>query len=168
VRIPLAIAIWVVMVGGLLLYMSRTEQHTTAGETTRPAARGEFTIQIVATCTLGPDPFTGLLDEPGKAPAVLVMLNGVEVLRFANLLASGKAVASGPLEGMIVGDNEFFVEANPIEGDLWKANAVRVRVLRDGETVIEKTFWTEVGVPLKETFPLSVQTAARKGDEHGR
>jgi hypothetical protein len=81
-------------------------------------------------------------------------------------MKAGKPVSGAPAPDVRVGRNEVFVQANPPEAALSRTHAVRLRVLRDGEPVAERTFWTEPGTPLSERFSLEVPAAQESGDGH--
>ncbi|NUN47512.1 MAG: hypothetical protein HUU15_01615 [Candidatus Brocadiae bacterium] len=165
-RLLLAALAWVVCVGGVALW---TSARTAVGSGTPPAragAEGVFTVEATVSFAAEPDLFA-LETEGEKAAALRVTVNGAEVLRAESRVLPGRPLVSAPAPAVFAGRNELFVQAHPPQRDLARSHAVRIRVLRDGEPVAERTFWTVPGTPLAETFPLDIPAAAAPGDAHG-
>jgi hypothetical protein len=93
------------------------------------------------------------------------------VLRETKKLDAGKPVIVSPVDGVVIGLNEFFLTANPPQEAINRANAVRVRVLRDGQPIsgAEQTLWSVAGTAVEGTFTLDVPepAAPNEGDAHG-
>lgn len=166
----LAACIWIVLVGGLALYMGTQQAAPTPREFAPQEAGGVFALEVTTSFAAEPDPFALRLDDAQQAAAVLVRLNGKDVLRRTGRLDSGTPLRVEPIAGIVTGRNEFYVEANPPTDQPTQAHAVRVRVLRDGESVAERTLWSENGARIAATFELSVdatpQSPESQHDEH--
>lgn len=166
-RIVAAILIWVVLVGGVSLYMERREQITPPPEYVRPKAPGIYALDVTASFSVEPDPFAVQLDEKDAPVALLLRMGEKELVRRTEKLEAGSLVAVDPIEGVVVGKNEFYIEANPPTEQLNRSHAVRVRIQRDGETVADRTFWTDPGSKLATAFVLEVAPDVAKEDDHG-
>lgn len=164
-RLILVAAVWVVFVGGVALYVARRDEHgDIASYEARPAA-GTFSVEVTTSFPVEADPFA-LTAGGATAAGLILKVNGVEVLRRTEGVKVGEATVASPVPAVVVGKNELFIEAHPPQDQLLRSQAVRVRVLRDGEPVAEKTFWSEPGVPLSATFPLEVPAEAKKEGGH--
>ena len=167
----LAIAVSTVILAGLALYTMLVVQ--TRPEVTQfaePAAAGQFTIEVTTSFSAQPDPFALNLDDQTKAAGLLLRLSGRGVEYRRLTLAAGSPLTFGPVEqgGIVVGDNELYLEAYPPLDDAGRLHAVRVRILRDGRLIdgAEKTFWSQPGTPLKETFRIHVTGEEKETGNH--
>ncbi len=167
-RILMALAVWALLMGGVGLYMERREMTGTAPEYIRPEAPGVYALEVTTSFVVEPDPFAVQLDE-SQAPAALVLRMGKqELIRRAEKLEAGEGVKVERVEGLVVGRNEFFIEANPPTEQIQRAHAVRVRITRDGAPVADRTFWTEPGAKLAAAFELEIVAGEGKNVEHER
>ena len=167
-RLLVALCVWVVIVGGLALYMNVQETTHAGPAVVEQRAAGTFTLEITPSFTAEPDPFALLLDEKIKPPALVVKLNGTEVVRKTDRVGAGKPLRVEAIAGMVTGANEFYVEASPPADQIGRASAVRVRVLRDDEPIAERTLWSEPGMRIATTFQLTIQAGAspRRHETH--
>ena len=174
---PLAvILIWVVILGGLGIYMQSREYFSPREEQEYEIepAPGEFTLEVTPTfdATGGVDPYA--LD-PAPQPAFTLKLDGVEIVRREEpMRAAHPTTIQWDLEKwpLVVGKNEFFIDMpTPQRGDDSDADdfsldlddseeadadhgvnavyGVRLRLLRDGAEVDSQTLWSEPGKPVK-------------------
>lgn len=163
-RILLTAAIWVAFAGGVALFTARRDARGPVVSFERGPAKGVFAVEVTASFAASPDPFA--LDTGDvKAAGLVVRVNGVEAIRSATV-EPGVALRAEPVAAVVEGKNELFVEASPPQDQLSRRHAVRVRVLRDGEPVAERTFWSEPGSPVAAAFPLDVPAAPREEDAH--
>ncbi|MEK7468905.1 MAG: hypothetical protein AAB074_16140 [Planctomycetota bacterium] len=164
-RFLLTALIWVVFVGSVALFTSRRDARGPVASYARAAAKGIFAVEVTASFTAEPDPFA--LDTGKAKPAGLVVrVNGVEAIRAATV-KPGAAIRVEPVAAVLEGKNELFIEAYPPADQLNRSHAIRVRILRDGEPVAERTFWSEPGTPIATAFPLEVPAAgAPAKDDH--
>lgn len=156
-RVLLALAVWIVTLGGVGLFV---RSYQPAGPAVALAARrpaaGVYALELTTSFSAQRDPFTlAPEDSDTQPPAVLVKLAGQELLRRTEDLPAGQAVVV-PAPGLVVGENEFYLEARPPIDQSHQAHALRVRILRDGQPVAEKTFWSQPPLPLIATFPLDI------------
>lgn len=157
-RILLAILIWAVFIGGTALYLSRRESAVkTPKQFVREKASGIYAVEITATFAAEPDAFSI------HKFSVLLKLDGKPLLENKEKIEAGKSMRVEPVPGIVVGENEFYFEANPLDEELNQAHAVRVRIFRGGETIAEHSLWSDPGTKLATTFRLKV---APKPNEH--
>lgn len=155
-RILTSMLIWVVLVGGMALYMKqRTTVEAVAGY--RPeAAPGVFRLEATLSFTAAPDPFA--LD-PGDDNGLVVLrvrVNGVEAISQRESVAAGSILSIEPAPGLIAGMNEFYVEASPPIEESDRPHAVRVRVFRNGDALAEHTLWSAPGGRIAGVFDLEL------------
>jgi hypothetical protein len=117
-----------------------------------------------------PDPFAVQLEDTDKPPALLVRLGRQEIMRKTDRLEAGTPIEVKPLTGLISGENELYLEANPPLDALDAAgssHAARVRILQNHRVVAEKTFWSDVGGKVAGTLRFSLSETNEKKDDHG-
>ena len=66
--------------------------------------------------------------------------------------APGDLVRVEPVPGLAAGVNELFVQASPPPEEWDRRHAVRIRIVREGGLVAEKTLWSESGGIVADTF----------------
>ena len=168
-RIALALLIWIVFVGGLGFYMHHRD---VSALTSRPdvetqAAKGHYAMEITTTFAVEPDPFALKLDSEEKQPALLVRLVDQEILRVNDRLEAGTPIRLEPLSGLVEGLNEIYLEASPPLEQTGKSHAVRVKILRDGQTVAEETFWSQPGGKVADTMGFELLASQAMESDHG-
>ena len=181
---PLAvILIWVVILGGLALYMQSRHYlvpSDDSGYVIQPAP-GIFTLEVMPTFDAqgGVDPYGETLDPQ---PSFTLLLRGKEIVSYEQSIQAGLPTTipwdpdKWPLE---VGDNEFFIEVptpttkqddfaiDPKEelATTNKVYAVRLRLLRDGAEVDSKTLWSEPGKKVAGTMFITLDALPDATDE---
>ena len=167
-RIVLVVLIWVVLAGGLALYMHNRTAVQSAPEMELHAARGEFALEVTTTFPLEPDPFALRSDGNEDAPALVVRVNGREVLRRTERVEPGAPIRVEPFTGLGQGDNELYVEANPPLDIAGRSQAVRVRVLQDSTVIADRSFWSDQGNRIAAAFPVHIdRRETEERDSHG-
>ena len=169
-RITLSLFVWLVFVGGLVLYMQTrgvTLQATGPGVEIQ-AAEGNYGLEITTTFTVEPDPFGLQTDEGEEQPALVVKLGEREILRKTDILEAGIPLRVEPLQGLVEGTNEIYLEASPPLEQIDKSNGVRVQVFQGGQSIAEHTFWSVSGQKVADTmrFTLAPSQNKVKTDEH--
>ncbi|MFH1116051.1 MAG: hypothetical protein V1792_19225 [Pseudomonadota bacterium] len=154
-RPALAVIIWVLLIGGLAVYMQSRETASVGAAYKLHGAEGVFALRITTTFAAEPDPFA-LQTERNEAPALLVKLNGSEILRITDRVDAGTPIEVKPVPGLIDGRNEFYLEANPPLGSANLSYAVRVQLFRDGQLITERSLWSEPGARIASTVLISV------------
>lgn len=158
IRIFLAALVWVVVVGGTSLYLRIHEARAAA---VAPAAVERvvagYRLELTPTFAAAPDPFALQLDTSAARAALVVKLNGEEVLRRAEQVTAGEVIVVDALPPVRVGENEVFVEAAPPGEEALQSHALRVRVLHGAQQVAEETLWTEAGASLSAGLRFEVK-----------
>lgn len=170
-RILGAFLAWVVIAGGVHVYLERRAPPPPPEAYVERHAEGVYALEVTPSFGVAPDAFALDLGDGDAKPALVVKLKGKDVLRETKKLEAGKPVLVAPLEGVAIGLNEFYVSANPPSETINRANAVRVRVLRDGQPLggAERTLWSVAGTAVEGTFTLDVPEPAvhKEDDAHG-
>lgn len=116
-------------------------------------APGEYSVDLTLSFDAGPDEFSLDVDD---APSLIVQLNGEEVLKRTDTVsASDSPVVLENVSGVVVGTNEFYLQASPSELGII-STCIRVRVLRDGAMVAEDTLWSEPGEAIQGVVRMEV------------
>lgn len=141
-RFVLAALVWLVMLGGLGLFVAQRDRYAFAPQEApaRQLAPGEeLSLEITTTFSPQADPFALEGDEGGGAP--LVVRNAARELFRGEGMEPGIPFRVHPIPGLSEGLNEIFLRAKPPLAESEKNHAVRVRILRDGEVVADQTLW---------------------------
>ena len=166
-RIALSLIIWIVLVGGLGLYVHHRDTKAMASGPTVEirTAKGSYTLEITTTFNIEPDPFALQTDDQGQPAALLVRMAGQEILRRTERLEAGTPLRLEPLSGLVEGTNEIYLEASPPLEQTDKSQAVRVRIISDGQPLSERTFWSLPGGKVADTWRFTL--GGEKGKEGG-
>jgi hypothetical protein len=149
----LALVVVGVILGGLQLYMMFRPQSRRGAFRPEVTAAGRFDVEVTLTFDAGPDAFA--LDTT-SAPSLLVQLRGRDVLRRTEPIGAGSQIVAESVAGIVVGANEFFVQATPQDTTALAARAVRVRVLRDGHPLSDASLWSEPGDVVQGSIVVDV------------
>jgi hypothetical protein len=95
-----------------------------------------------------------------------LLLNGAEVFRRTDRVAGGAAIRIEPLAGMVLGENELFVEAYPPLDQAGSAHALRLQVFRGEEPIADRTVWAEGGARVAASVVVVVPEPGGEG-AHG-
>ena len=165
-RILAVIAVWVVILGGVSLYMSSRPEVTKAVAVAPKGIGGgePFRLEVTPTFAAEADPFA-LEGEAGET-AFVVWLNGREVLRGPEKPQAGMIVVLEPVEGLIKGVNELYVEASPPVGFGGESHGVRLRLLNSGVAVADETFWSEDGSRVTGVLRVDLAQKETEADGH--
>ena len=156
-RPALAILIWLVLIGGLAAYMHARETIHPGSSYEVVQASGAFALEVTTTFDVEPDPFALRTDSGSTAPALLVRINGQEVLRQVERVERGIPFRLEPVPALIQGHNEIYLEANPSLDQAAQSLAVRVRVFRGNQPLADHSIWSEAGSRIAAAFPVDVQ-----------
>ncbi len=167
-RPVLAILIWVVLVGGLTAHMHARQKSNPAVSHEVHEATGVLTLEVTPTFDMEPDPFALQTDTQSAAPALLLRVNGKEVLRRTERVERGMPIRVEPVPALIQGHNEIYLEANPPLEQADRSMAVRVRVFRDGQPVADQSVWSDAGSRIATAFPVEIaHEKAPEAHPHG-
>lgn len=136
----LTIAVWVVTAGIVFFFFAYRGTERTEHVQTFAGEKREVTIDITTTFATAKDPFA--LDIGEKQRGFTVLLDGKKIYETDSGVTKGV-----PLElkaaGAADGTHEITVNASPVSDG--GANAVRIRVLADGNVLSEDTQWFDDG-----------------------
>ncbi|MBE7462319.1 MAG: hypothetical protein HS116_02390 [Planctomycetes bacterium] len=175
-RLALVAAIWAILVGGVHGYLHLRTDARPAPDARfeRAEAAGRYELEVTASFSwraedAAPDPFA-LKAATSAAPPLAFKLDGQDLPVWSQPLEAGQPVRTAPLPGVKTGIVEFLVRAAPPPDEAQRRHALRLRLLRDGEALDERTFWTEPGLGLTATFAVRVDPAQgpwrAEGHEH--
>lgn len=167
IRIFAAIGVWILFLGGPLLYMQQRTAQEAASDYVQQEALGILSVTLTPSFEPQPDPFALQIDN---AAAVRLTLNGQEILHQTKPSAPGNPIVIENASGLVEGKNEFYLEAYPPLDSAMHSHAIRLQVLRDGEPIADRTFWSAPGNPIAETFLVEIAHAEKTeeaGDSHG-
>ncbi len=163
----IVIIVWIILIGGLTLYMRGRDEAAPVQTFQVEKAEGTYSLDVTTTFAVEPDPFAVDLGTDDKAPALVVKINGVTVLERTERVPAGAPIRLDDIPGILEGTNEFYVEANPPVGNMGKSYAVRIRIMRDGITVADHTEWSRPGEKIAAAFPLETgEASAADSDTH--
>ncbi|MCA1960149.1 MAG: hypothetical protein LDL33_05080 [Desulfomonile sp.] len=167
-RPALTLLLWVVLVGGLAVYMNQRTAVQNAPHIDLHTAGGQFAMEVTTTFPLEPDPFALRNGENDDAQALVVRVNGRDVLRRTERVEAGLPIRVESISGLTQGENEVYVEANPPLDMAGKSQAVRVRVLQDASVIADKSLWSDQGNKIAAAFGVRVETPhPKERDAHG-
>ena len=160
-RFLLVISIWVVLIGGLTLFMATRRTILVPNSIGFEKAVGEFTMLIATTFDAEPDPFG--LEPIGRSNSLYVKLNGNVVFSTSDVVKKGKPL-SIPIDGLVKGKNEFFVAISPQLDEANLHQAALVKIMWNGRQLSERTFWTEDGNRIAGTIALDTSEISEGND----
>lgn len=166
-RLGLAACIWLVIVGGVSLFMRQENQAATAmapPERHTTYAAGDFSLEVTTTFPLQPDPFALTADDSGQQAALNISLGGQRIFS-AEELPAHLPRRIHPLPDLVLGKNEFLVTATPpLDAvDNTASYAVRLRLLRGDAPVAQDTFWASQGATITGALRVDL---AQPGENH--
>lgn len=167
-RLIAAALLSLLILGGLSLFIEKRAVESSTGVELYDAEAAAGTFSVDLTLSFSPaksDPFAIALDPAEKKPILTVTLNGRRLLSAKEAPPAGELITIDHVEGIVVGENELLVEADPPLEEANRAHAVRVRVLRDGQPIAQETAWSEPGTRLVARFRLNVP-AERRAEAH--
>ena len=182
-RPVLAIVVIAVALGSVKAYTSFVgsatgREHEQFQET---AAEGRFHLELTLSFDARGDAF--------NPESVLLKLHGDRVLlQVEEPVSAGTVLDVDPVEGIVVGSNEFYLKVatgendtdadafslstedvaseSTVAGGADKSRAVRIRVFQDDQPIAEKTIWSEPGQAVDGTVTIEILSAARPAGEH--
>ena len=167
-RFALAALIWLIMVGGLTLYIQQRDRRLPPPVRT-PAAEAvpmeDYTLEITPTFSPEPDPFA-LQGDPAAAASLLVRLGERELFRSGRALPAGKTVSLHRVAGLVAGHNELYLQATPPVSEALMDHAVRVRLLQGNREVFDQTLWGSSGARVAGTIPFTLDKSGEAGHDH--
>lgn len=161
------IIIWVVLIGGLKLFLNHRQALIPMQTLTRNHATGQYRLELTSTFTAKEDPFALQVTENSTSSAVVIQLGGKNLFPANRSIEAGKALEITPLPDLVVGLNEFYIEANPPTDQAQQSQALRLRLFQDDHLIDQKSFWSEPGGRLAGTFTVTIaETLSQEHDDH--
>ena len=182
----LAIAVIAVVLGSVKAYTSFVGSATGRdhGQFQETDAEGRFHLELTLSFDARGDAF--------HPESVLLTLHGGRILlQIEEPVPAGTVLVVDPVEGIVVGKNEFYLKVATGEDDIDaaafslstedapsestataglegadKSRAVRIRVFQDDQPISEKTIWSEPGQAVDGIVTIQVSAAAGPADEH--
>lgn len=167
-RIALTALIWLLMIGGLSLYIDQRDRRLPAPietPTTEALSMEDYALEITPTFSPEPDPFA-LKGDPSASAGLAVRLGARELYRSEQALPAGKTVTVHPVAGLVVGHNELYLQASPPIKEAPMDHAVRVRLRQGTREVFDETMWGLSGANVAGTIPFSLERSAEAGHDH--
>ncbi len=164
-RFFLTIIIWIVILGGLFIYSRQRELAEARVQIQRPAiteARDAYTLQLTPTFSVESDPFALEIEEDTSS-GVKLSLNGTPLPVAAKKLQRGVPWKLEGVDGLVMGNNEIYIQASPplTEGSL--EHGVRVQLLGSGAVVVDRTIWSNQGSLVSGTIHFQLEEEAHEG-----
>lgn len=166
-RFALTALAWLLMFGGLGLYIQLRDRHRPApiqAPARQVVTRQDFTLEITPTFSPEPDPFA--LQDPTTTAAPLVVRTAERELFRAARLEPGVPVRVHPVNGLVEGRNELYLQAQPPLSEADRDHAVRVRLLRNGQVVVDQTLWGQSGANVAGTIPFTLSKVPEESHDH--
>ncbi|MFP6753016.1 MAG: hypothetical protein VB855_15145 [Pirellulaceae bacterium] len=182
----LAIAVIAVALGSVKAYTSFVSSATGRdhGQFQETDAEERFHLELTLSFDARGDAF--------NPESVLLKLHGGRILlQIEEPLPAGTVLVVDPVEGIVVGTNEFYLKVATGEDDSDaaafslstedapaestaaaglegsdKSRAVRIRVFQDDQPIAERTIWSEPGQAVDGIVTIQVSAAAGPADEH--
>jgi len=166
-RFILVALIWILCVGGVAFYMHARDadrETRTAGTAVAPeSAKARYKLELTLTFDAQPDPFALSTDDSQSPSVASVRINDTPAAVLTEGTAPGEPWVKEDIPGIVVGTNELFLEATPPLEDPGIRHGIRVRLLENGQTVADRTFWNEGGS--KVTGTLRFEIAPKKNED---
>jgi hypothetical protein len=161
-RIALTALIWLVMIGGLSLYIQQRDRRLASAaplSAVETAAAEDYRLEITPTFAPQPDPFA-LHGDPSAAATLVVRAGARELFRSEQALPAGRTVTVHPSAGLVVGRNELYLRASPPLGEALMDHAVRVRLLQGSREVFDETLWGPGGANVAGAIAFTLDAPA--------
>lgn len=164
-RPVIAIFIWIILIGGLYSYMNTRESISWHPPAVVESGSTHYRIVVTTSFSAHKDPYS-LQSENDPGAALLLKLNGTEILRINDLLDAGQSVAIDRIKGILIGTNEFLIEVSPAVDMIKTSGAVRVQLYRSHVELMDKTFWADPGAKVVSAFQFEVEQAPTFGNHN--
>ncbi|MGB3222572.1 MAG: hypothetical protein WBB23_07205 [Desulforhopalus sp.] len=167
-RFVLTALIWLLLLGGLSLYIFQRDRRTQApiqAPVMQEASGQNFILEITPTFSPQPDPFA-LQGEAGDSPSLVVRTSRQELFRAEADLERGVPVQVQPVHGLVEGRNELYLQGTPPLSEAHRDHAVRVRLLQDSRVVTDQTIWGGGGTGVAGTISFTLTPMAENAHDH--
>ncbi len=156
-RFLLVVTIWVVIVGGLWIYITQRDhrrEQIIAPVPVDLSVEGRFAIEITPTFSVEKDPFA-LTTSDSSASHLEIKLNGREIVIDAGEILRGKTIRHEDVDGVLAGYNEIYVAASPPLAENTLEHGIRVKLFDESGLLVDQTVWAEQGALVSGTISFS-------------
>jgi hypothetical protein len=167
-RFVLTALIWLLMLGGLSLYIYQRDRHAPVpvqAPVTHEVSSQDFILEITPTFSPELDPFA-LQGDADDATSLVVRTAQRELFRAEGGLERGVTVRVQPVRGLVEGRNELYLQAQPPVGEAHRDHAVRVRLVQGNRVVVDETIWGQSGANVTGTVPFTLTATAEDAHDH--
>lgn len=167
-RFILTALIWLLILGGLSLYIFQRDRRTQVpvqAPIMHEVAGQNFILEITPTFSPEPDPFA-LQTEDADSPSLVVRTSQQELYRAGADLERGVPVQVQPVHGLVEGRNELYVQGTPPLSEAHRDHAVRVRLLEDNRVVADETLWGYGGAGVAGTISFTLTPKVEDAHDH--
>jgi len=167
-RFFLTIFIWVVIIGGMVFYSRQreiTEAAITIHDPETMNVEEAYTLQVTPTFSIEKDPFA-LQTEEDAATGVELRLNGTPLPLTAENLKRGIPWELKRIEGLVIGNNEIYLQASPPLAESNLQHGVRVQLLTTGAVIVDRTIWSNQGSLVSGTIHFQKTEEAHNAHDH--
>lgn len=165
-RFVYVLLVWGVLLGGLQGFLRLRGHAPKTLVAERETATGAYRLEVTLTFAVEPDPFALVTDANDRPPALVIQLQGQDILRVTDRLEAGRPLVVTSVPGLKSGVNEFLVAAYPPQEEAWSANALRLRVLQDQRVLADHTVWSIPPEPILATMVVDIPAAAQSEEDH--
>lgn len=166
-RIINSLLIWVIIIGGISVYMN----HQRSGEPHEPDeivtvdSAAPCTFELTATFSAEPDPFALSVGGEETGDALILKLGDKTLLKTSEAIQAGIPYIVGPVSDIKNEVNEVYLKASPPADNFDRHNALRLRVVQEGQTIAETTLWASPGELISGTLQFE-PTMEEGNDDH--
>ena len=167
-RFFLTIVIWIIIIGGLFFYSRQREMAEARVQIQRPAiteAKDAYTLQVTPTFSIEKDPFALEIEEDTSS-GVQLSLNGAPLPVAAKNLQRGVPWKLEGVDGLVMGNNEIYVQASPPLTESNLEHGVRVQLLGSGAVNVDRTIWSYQGSLVAGTIHFQLKEEAHEDHAH--
>ncbi|MFN2355761.1 MAG: hypothetical protein ABR512_14725 [Desulfopila sp.] len=167
-RFVLTALIWLLILGGLSLYIFQRDRRIQApiqAPVMQEVAGQNFILEITPTFSPEADPFA-LQGEDGDSPSLVIRTSQRELFRAQADLERGVPVQVQPVHGLMEGRNELYLQGTPSLSEAHRDHAVRLRLFRDNRVVADETLWGHGGAGVAGTISFTLTTMAEGAHDH--
>ncbi len=165
-RLILVVGIWIVIIGGLWLYVWQRDSSIGNAAIEAPnfeSAEQQYTLEITPTFSAEEDPFA-LETSVGEPGQLQISLNGNPLELSGIQLEQGKPQTIKDLKGIIKGHNEIYLNTSPPISQHLLIHGIRIRLFENGIPVLDDTIWNSQGSLVSGT--VNFEAGPPREDDH--
>ncbi len=170
-RIITAIAIWVLILGGVTAFQHHRKMlRASQGSESLPVAKAAsavYSLAVTPTFKAEPDPFALQTDEADASAALVVRMTGTDLLHVTDQVESGQALRIEALPNIQVGLNEIYIEGAPPTAQGQQRHAILVELFRNDVWIQQASFWSVPGGKVTGVLRFEVEEGKGEASDHG-